>query len=88
MHPALAEALADEQHRHAEAVTAAIVRAQDRGLVAPDLPPHVVAILFMGIAFGVLLGDLDTHRPIEPNEWQLVIDRLIDKVLTGHATSG
>jgi TetR/AcrR family transcriptional regulator, repressor for uid operon len=88
MHPALAEALADEQHRHAEAVTAAIARAQDRGLVAPDLPPHVVAILFMGIAFGVLLGDLDTHRPIDTDEWHQVIDLLIDKVLTGHAAPG
>ena len=87
MHPALAEALADEQHRHAESVTAAIMRGQDRGLVSPDLPPHVVGVLFMGIAFGMLLGDVDTHRPIDPDSWQLVIDRLIDKVLTGHAPS-
>jgi AcrR family transcriptional regulator len=85
VHPALAEALADEQHGHAEAIAAAIVRAQARGLIDPSLPPHPVAVLFMGIAFGRLLGDIDTIGPVDPEAWQSVIDRLIDDVLTGHA---
>jgi len=84
-HPALAKALAAEQHSHAEAMAAAIVRAQARGLIDPTLPAHPVAVLFMGIAFGRLLGDIDTIRPVDADSWQSVIDRLIDEVLTGHA---
>lgn len=84
MHPKLAEALADEQHLHAQAMTAAIVRGQERGLVAPDLPPHPVAVFFMGAAFGMLLADVDTHQPLDPDAWQIILDRLIDHVLTAH----
>jgi AcrR family transcriptional regulator len=85
MHPTLAAALADEQHRHAEAIAAAMIRGQANGLVAPDLPAHPLAVFFMGLAFGMLLGDLDAHRPVDPDEWQVLMDRLIDAVLTGHA---
>ena len=85
MHPALAAALADEQHRHAEAIAAAMSRAQDRGLVDPQLQPHSLAVVFMGLAFGMLLGDIDTHRPVDPVAWQVLLDKLIDSILTGHA---
>lgn len=85
MHPALAAALADEQHRLAEAIAAAMSRGQDRGLVDPQLQPHALAVVFMGLAFGMLLGDIDTHRPVDPEAWQALIDKLIDNILTGHA---
>jgi AcrR family transcriptional regulator len=84
VHPALAHALADEQHRHAEAVAAVMARGQSRGLVDPVLDPHVLAVFLMALAFGMLLGDIDAHRPVDPTEWHSFIDRLIEVVLTGH----
>jgi AcrR family transcriptional regulator len=85
MHPSLAAALADEQHHHAVATAAVLVRAQARGLVAPDLPPHALAVFFMGLAFGMLLGDIDSHQPLDPDDWQILLDRVIDNALTSHA---
>lgn len=87
IHPALAAALADEQHRLAESIEGALVRAQARGLVDPTLPAHAVGVFFMGLAFGMLMADIDTHRPVDRDDWQLVVDRLIDRVLTGHDPS-
>jgi AcrR family transcriptional regulator len=84
MHPALAEALAHEQHRHAEAMAAVLMRGQARNLIDPSLPPHPLAVMFMGIAFGRVLGDIDTIRPLDLDDWLQIIERLVDDVLTGH----
>ncbi|MGD9701349.1 MAG: TetR/AcrR family transcriptional regulator [Acidimicrobiia bacterium] len=79
--PALADALAEEQHAHAVALEAMMRKAQERSFLARDLDPHAVAVLFQGLSFGLILSDLDTIEPLDEDRWGELIGRLIDAVL-------
>lgn len=78
--PRLAETLAAEQLRLTDALTDLIAAAQRRGWFNDEFDPRAAAVLIQAYTLGRIVDDITTE-PVDPDEWERLINRLIERVL-------
>ena len=84
--PDVAAALAEEQRHTTETMAAALARAQERGLLHPDVDPVAIALMFQAIALGLVLADVDPASAPSAASWETLVGRLLDAVIGTETT--
>ena len=79
--PTIAAALALEQRRTTETMSAALARAQARGMIDPSVDTTAAALMFQAIALGLVLADVDPEGAPTADAWEALVGRLLDAVL-------
>jgi len=79
--PTIAAALALEQRRTTETMSAALARAQARGMIDPSIDTTAAALMFQAIALGLVLADVDPEGAPTADAWEALVGRLLDAVL-------
>lgn len=79
--PRLAEKLAVEQLRLTDALTDLIAGAQQHGWFTNDFDPRAGAVLIQAYTLGRIVDDITTE-PVDPEAWEKLITRLIERVFT------
>ena len=77
--PRFAETLAAEQLRLTDALADLIAATQRRGLFNRDFDPRAAAVLIQAYTLGRIVDDITTE-PVDPDEWERLINRLIERV--------
>lgn len=75
----LGEALDVEQLRLTDALTDLIAGAQQRGWFNGDFDPRAAAVLIQAYTLGRIVDDITT-RPVDPQAWERLIMRIIERV--------
>lgn len=68
------------QQELTDALTACVEQAQNRGLLNRDFSPRAVAVLIQAYTLGKLVDDI-VPRPVEPQEWEQLIDLVARRAL-------
>ena len=79
--PTIAAALALEQRRTTETMSAALARAQARDMIDPSVDTTAAALMFQAIALGLVLADVDPEGAPTADAWEALVGRLLDAVL-------
>lgn len=77
--PRLGAALAAEQLRLTDALTDLVAGAQDKGWFNSEFDARAAAVLIQAYTLGRIVDDITT-RPVDPDSWDRLIVRLIERV--------